>query len=158
MRNTAILLITLLVSTGFVHAVTPDSNVSEKGLTVTFEETGDRFTADQKSLIKEIITNSEKKIRSLLPTLPENIQVTVAIIDREINQVGGVTGRANSNSPPAVLVQISKLYPGGVTGAANAGLASSNTMTSIRVIRSSVLNASKWLSRLINSFCICNAF
>ncbi|MEC7262334.1 MAG: DUF2268 domain-containing putative Zn-dependent protease, partial [Bacteroidota bacterium] len=92
------------------------------GATITFKEEEKPFTTEQKELIQEMITNSENEIRALLPQLPDSIMVAVEIVDWDLDVVGGVTGRTETNSPPFVAIQISEKYPGGVTKAAQTAL------------------------------------
>lgn len=92
------------------------------GATITFKEEESSFTAEQKEIIQEIITNSEVEIRALLPQLPDSITVAVEIVDWDLDVVGGVTGRTETNSPPFVAIQISEKFPGGVTAASQTAL------------------------------------
>jgi len=89
---------------------------------ITFKEDSTSFTAKQKTLIQETILASEKEIRGLLPTLPDSIEVAVEIVDWNLDVVGGVTGRTDTNSPPFVAIQISEKYPGGVSAAVQTAL------------------------------------
>ena len=81
------------------------------------------FSDADKLLIRNIIVEAEKKVRVLLPTLPQVIEVTVVVIGRNIDEVGGVTGRANA--PGMVSLELSNVFPGGVSAAARAALAPS---------------------------------
>ncbi|MFT7553666.1 MAG: hypothetical protein ACI9BV_004004 [Rhodothermales bacterium] len=93
------------------------------GLTINFDDgEGIGFTGEDKEIITEIIAESERAVRALLPTLPVEIEVSAVLIDRNIDVVGGVTGRADA--PRVVLIEISRVYPGGVSAAAQASLAS----------------------------------
>ncbi|WP_418498654.1 DUF2268 domain-containing putative Zn-dependent protease [Flagellimonas sp.] len=94
----------------------PNTNESSNTI-VTFTEEGKRFTPPQKELIHKIVLESENEIRDLLPTLPDSINVSLEIVDWDLDVVGGVTGRTETNSPPLVLIQISDNYPGGITKA-----------------------------------------
>jgi len=99
---------------------TPEKNTT---LSILFDETGAAgFSDEDKQLITDIIIQSEKKVRKLLPTLPEEIEVTAVLIDRNVDIVGGVTGRADA--PGVVLVELSSLFPGGVSAAAHSALSS----------------------------------
>jgi uncharacterized protein YjaZ len=93
------------------------------GLIITFDEKTLQFSETEKQLINKIIGQSEKRVRALLPTLTKDITVNVIIIDRKIDLVGGVAGRADA--PGEVLIEISNVFPGGVSGAARTGLAAS---------------------------------
>lgn len=89
---------------------------------IVFQEDAIRFTETQKEYILEVIRNSEKEVRELLPTLPDSIKVIVEKVDWDLNAVGGVTGRAESNTPPVVMVQISHRYREGVIDSIYSGL------------------------------------
>ena len=93
-------------------------------VTITFLEKNGEFSKEEKAHIQNLIYTSEKKIRGLMPTLPDSVQVQVEIVDWNLNEVGGVTGRTQSNTPPLVIIQISKTFPGGIQAALNRGLAS----------------------------------
>lgn len=97
---------------------------TSSGLVINFQEDEHVFADNEKKLINEIIINSEKEVRQLLPHLPNDIEVLVTIIDRNIDIVGGVTGRTESNVPALVFIEISKVFPGGISAAASAGLRS----------------------------------
>lgn len=89
---------------------------------VVFQENDINFTETQKDLILETIYNSEEEIRELLPNLPDSIQVIVENVDWNLDAVGGVTGRAEKNFPPLVLIQISNTYREGAIDSIFAGL------------------------------------
>jgi len=96
---------------------------SQVGMDISFEGTeGNTFKEEDKQRINTIIIDSEKKVRALLPLLPKEIKVTVTLIDRNIDIVGGVTGRADA--PGVVLIEISHAFPGGIFAAANTALSS----------------------------------
>jgi len=125
---TTLILISIL---SFFHASARGTDYSigksqnkkaKAGLKIKFEEEKHKFTADDKDLIAKIIVQSEKQVRALLPELAKDIKVTVTAIDRKIEMVGGVTGRADA--PGEVLIEISRVFPGGVTAAAKTALAS----------------------------------
>ena len=61
-----------------------------------------------------------RSVRTLFPTLTETINVSVVIVDRDLNAVGGVAGRADA--PGEVLIEISSRFPGGLSAAVEAGL------------------------------------
>lgn len=89
---------------------------------ISFTEESEKFTSEQKELIHKLVLESEKEIRTLLPTLPDSIQVSLEIVDWDLDVVGGVTGRTETNSPPVVFIQISENFPGGVTMATKTAL------------------------------------
>jgi uncharacterized protein YjaZ len=93
---------------------------AKAGLVITFDEKKFKFSESEKQLIDKIIVKSEERVRALLPTLTKDIRVEVIIIDRKIDLVGGVAGRADA--PGEVLIEISKVFPGGVAGAVRTGL------------------------------------
>ena len=89
---------------------------------IVFQEDSLRFTEPQKAFILKVIRNSEVEVRNLLPKLPDHIKVIVEAVDWDLDVVGGVTGRTETNSPPLVLVQISHNYKGGVIDSVHQGL------------------------------------
>ena len=96
----------------------------ESPVEITYKDGEQVFTHDQKEKINQVILESESDVRKLLPTLPEGIQVELEIVDWDIEVVGGVTGRTETNTPPLVLLQISHIYPGGIDAAIDDGLKS----------------------------------
>ena len=72
------------------------------------------FSDEEKQLITELITQAEQEVRALLPTLPDVIEVTAMVIDRNVDIVGGVTGRADA--PGKVLIEISSVFPSVTAG------------------------------------------
>lgn len=97
---------------------------AKPGLDILYEEGKFKFTLEDKQLIDSIIVQSEKSIRTLLPSLTENIRLIVSIIDRNVDEVGGVTGRAETHTPGEVIIEISNVFPGGVKEAVKTSLAS----------------------------------
>tara|TARA_R110000765_G_scaffold11328_1_gene35849 strand:- start:1701 stop:2456 length:756 start_codon:yes stop_codon:yes gene_type:complete len=91
---------------------------------VVFQEDTLKFTESQKEFISKVIRKSEDEVRKLLPNLPDSIQVIVENVDWNLDIVNGVTGRAETNSPPLVLVQISNNYKGGVIDSTYQGIKS----------------------------------
>jgi len=122
-----LLLIAIQASCSNEHQAPQSKEVAPENpaaLSILFDEDEEsRFSDDDKKLITEIIIRSEARVRVLLPTLPEEIEVTAVAIDRNIDIVGGVTGRANS--PGVVQVELSKVFPGGIAAAARSALSSS---------------------------------
>lgn len=96
---------------------------AKPGVDIMFEEHDYKFSKAHKQLITKVILDSEQKVRTLLPTLPNDNRFIVSIIDREINLVGGITGRAETHTPGEVMIEISNLYPGGVGVAVKTSLA-----------------------------------
>lgn len=91
---------------------------------IVFQEDSLKFTEPQKDFVREVIRNSEKEVRNLLPKLPDSIKIIVENVDWDLDIVGGVTGRTETNSPPLVLIQISNNYRGGVIDSVNLGIKS----------------------------------
>lgn len=89
---------------------------------VVFQEDSLKFTKPQKTFIRETIISSEEEVRNLLPSLPDSIKVIVENVDWDLEIVDGVTGRAETNSPPLVLVQISNNYHGGIIDSVKKGI------------------------------------
>ena len=96
---------------------------STESLTIAYEgdaETG--FSDDEKQLITDLARHAEQEVRTLLPTLPDEIEVTATVIDRNVDIVGGVTGRADA--PGKVQIEFSSVFPGGISAAARSTLSS----------------------------------
>jgi len=108
------------------HRQTQSSDISLEGtgsLTIIFEGGADSgFSDHEKQLITDLLTHAEQEVRALLPTLPDAIEVTAMVIDRDVDIVGGVTGRADA--PGKVLIEISSVFPGGISAAAQGALSS----------------------------------
>jgi uncharacterized protein YjaZ len=108
------------------HRQTQSSDIPLEGagsLTIIYEGGADSgFSDGEKQLITDLITRAEQEVRALLPTLPDVIEVTAMVIDRNVDIVGGVTGRADA--PGKVLIEISSVFPGGITAAAQSALSS----------------------------------
>ena len=89
---------------------------------IVFQEDVSQFSEPQKDFIREVIIGSEKKVRKLLPDLPDSVKVVIENVDWDLDAVDGVTGRAESNSPPLVIVQISNKYRNGIIDSISSGL------------------------------------
>lgn len=91
-------------------------------LNIVFNGGTEKITEVQKELIIKTITESENKIRTLLPLLPKEITVTIQITNKNFEENGGVNGRAERNSPAEVNIEISNIYQGGVSKAIETAL------------------------------------
>ncbi|RDY61485.1 DUF2268 domain-containing putative Zn-dependent protease [Flagellimonas nanhaiensis] len=89
---------------------------------IIFQEDAVNFSEPQKDFIREIIIDSEKEVRNLLPNLPDSIKVVVENVDWDLDMVDGVTGRTETNFPPMVIVQISHKYQKGIIDSISSGL------------------------------------
>ncbi len=110
-----------VIALSLVLPLVPIVLSGQTGLRIVFEDTeGPQFTTVDKRHIVDIITESERGVRTFLPTLSSDIQVTVVLVDRDLRGVGGVSGRADA--PGKVLVEISTRLDGGIAEAVNTGL------------------------------------
>lgn len=91
-------------------------------LDIVFQGGSAKFTESQKEFIREVIVDSEKEVRNLLPKLPDGIKVIVENVDWDLEIIDGVAGRTETNSPPLVMVQISRKYKNGKIEAVRSGL------------------------------------
>lgn len=99
----------------------PVALYGQSGLQIRFEDSeSPEFTEADKSLITDVIHESARAVRALMPALAADIRVTVVLVDRDLDGVGGVSGRADAAGE--VLVEISTVFPGGVPAATEAGL------------------------------------
>lgn len=114
-----ILLITLAFSQATLAQPEPAAH-----LKIGFQNGTYVFTNAEKKAITDVIEATERDVRLLLPSLPEMIDFTVEIIDRNLDIVSGVAGWSQAHSPKGdIHLLLSNAYPGGVEGAARAGLA-----------------------------------
>lgn len=120
------LVLSIQASCSEEHRQPQSSDISLEGagsLTIIFEDGADTgFSDDEKQLITDLVTHAEQDVRALLHTLPDAIEVTAIVIDRNVDIVGGVTGRADA--PGKVLIEFSSAFPGGISAAAKGALSS----------------------------------
>lgn len=122
-KYTIVVAIILASITGLINDLDAQETYVQ-GLNIVYIENTIKFTKSERELIIGTIENSEKEIRRLLPALPNNIKINLEIMPRNIDGVGGTTGRAQKHNPDGeVFVYISNIYPGGVKAAVNASLA-----------------------------------
>jgi hypothetical protein len=101
-----------------------NSNHSQLTGGVFFKEESYKFTKEQRASINDYITDAEIEVKTILPKLPDNINVFVELVDWDLDAVGGVTGRTESNDPPLVAIQLSKNYRGGNIDSLQSGIRS----------------------------------
>jgi hypothetical protein len=123
-KATAIVLIFFLSITQSALADDTDVLTDNKLLKIGFVDS-EKYdvTADELRLITDIITRSEQKVRGLLPTLPEKIDVIVTFVDEDFNHWGmpmGLNGRAEA--PGVAIFDISTRFPGGIDAAVKKNL------------------------------------
>lgn len=88
-----------------------------------FDSSGVAYVSDElRSLIQATASDVARSVDDLLPGLGRRITVTVVTIERNLDAVGGVAGRADA--PDEVLIELSAAYPGGLGGAVRTGLSS----------------------------------
>jgi len=95
--------------------------VSSGKVDITFPEADYAFTEEEKTYINNVIRQSEREVRALLPELPESIRVSVFPLARDVSNVGGVIGSADT--PSSISIRISTSFDGGVVNASRTGLA-----------------------------------
>lgn len=106
-----------------ILAFNKNSKVSQSTrVDVVFQEDSLRFSESQQKFIQSEIIRSEEEVRALLPNLPDSIKVIVELVNWDLDIVGGVTGRAETNSPPLVMIQISNNYKDGIIDSVHSGL------------------------------------
>ncbi|WP_242094123.1 DUF2268 domain-containing putative Zn-dependent protease [Aestuariivivens sediminicola] len=118
-KATKLYLLVLLLCMPYTFYARPRAKT---GLRILFNEDKAHFTPDEKERITEFITASERKIRRLLPDLPEDITVSIELTDNDFKDNGGVIGRAERNRPAKVVIEVSSAYQGGVGQAIKTGL------------------------------------
>ena len=116
-RSLSLVLLTLIVGSGNLSAQAG----SDAALVVRFDESsGLVISPDERARVRAMVADVAGSVRKLLPSLPDRINVSVVVIDRDLSSVGGVAGRADA--PGEVLMEISTTYPGGISAAARTGL------------------------------------
>ncbi|MCX2719191.1 DUF2268 domain-containing putative Zn-dependent protease [Lentiprolixibacter aurantiacus] len=115
-------LFAILISLNIISCNSNPRKDKSATVDVVFQEDSTGFTKSQKDFIRDLINTSEKEVRSLLPDLPDSIKVIVENVDWDLDIVGGVTGRTETNSPPLVIVQISGQYREGIMDSIHSGL------------------------------------
>ena len=118
------ILLTLVFATGYSEELRAQSGDPRSGLDIIYEDDKFKFKEEEKQLIDSIIVQSEKEIRTLLPSLPNDIKVIVTIIDRNIDVVGGISGRADAHTPGELLIEVSNEFPDGIAAAVKTSLSS----------------------------------
>ncbi|MDA8685746.1 DUF2268 domain-containing protein [Robiginitalea sp.] len=98
-------------------------NHQSKGRLI-FNEEKIEISRDQKEWIRDIIIETEIEVKTLLPALPDSINVIIEFVDWNLDAVNGVVGRTESNNPPLVAIQISKNYSNGVLDSLKSGIRS----------------------------------
>ncbi len=106
-----------------VKATTHKAVKQVDDINIQFSNDVHAFTEQERNEISKIIIDSTNEVRALLPQLTGPIKVQVNAINRNIDIVGGVFGRAEA--PGEVSYHLSTQAKGGVVGAANAALKSS---------------------------------
>ena len=114
----------ILILFSVVTILSCNSKKSQLKGGVVFQEESYKFTEAQKATIKEFIVKTEKEVKTLLPKLPDSINVIVELVDWDLDTVGGVTGRTESNNPPVVAIQLSKNYREGIVDSLKSGIRS----------------------------------
>jgi len=92
-------------------------------ITITFDNSKHVFTEEEIVVVKSILLNASKRVRSLLPTGLDKLNIAVRTIDRNLDIVGGVFGRAEA--PGEVVFYLSTATKGGVIASARGALESS---------------------------------
>jgi hypothetical protein len=72
--------------------------------------------------LTEILETTHAAVQADFPALTDGVRVELSLMDRDLEMVGGVTGRADA--PGEIVIAISSVYPGGVSAAIETGLAS----------------------------------
>ncbi len=91
---------------------------------VVFQEDSLKFTGPQKIFVSELINKSGREVCNVLPNLPDSIKVIVESVNWDLDDIGGVTGRTERNSPPTIAIQLSNSYHGGIVDSLELGIRS----------------------------------
>lgn len=124
---------------------------AKSGVDIMFDEDVYQFSQADKQLILNTILQAEQEVRTLLPTLPNDIRFIVSIIDREINLVGGITGRAETHTPGEIMVEISNVFPGGIPKVVKTALAATIFHELHHIYRGWTMRGNKYGSGIPNA-------
>jgi hypothetical protein len=111
--HSAVLLLFMLLSPVSTEAKTSSTL---KFTEISFNQDGEyKFSDKQQKNIRNLIVQSHASIQELLVNLPSSITVEIEIemVDRDLDLVGGVIGKAESNFPSLIIIQISNSYKNG---------------------------------------------
>lgn len=96
---------------------------AQSSVTVDFMTTDDHeFSAEERAAIEAVLARTHAGVREHFPELTAQVSVQVGAMSRDLEAVGGVTGRADA--PGEIVIFMSTVYPGGIMAAIEAGLAS----------------------------------
>jgi hypothetical protein len=98
--------------------------MDQTGLDIQFKDS-ERYGVkpEEQRLITNIIAEAERRVRALVPSLPEDISVIVTFVDERFDYWGtsmDLNGR--SDAPGLVIIDISAGFPGGISAAVNKNL------------------------------------
>lgn len=86
----------------------------------TFPDSDKKFSDNQKKTIEETVVNTVKDFSEMFELTKTPIKFTIHIIERDLSDVYGVTGRADK--PDEIEISISSTYAGGLNKAIMDGL------------------------------------
>jgi len=98
--------------------ITKDGNIETNFVFIDSEKAS--FTKKNKQLIEKITKNTITKMYRLMPELAAEINFNIRLVDRDLTNVYGVTGRADKKDE--IEISISSSYQGGVPKAVVDGL------------------------------------
>ena len=90
-------------------------------LTLT-PEAAEALTEAETLRLAEILDATHAAVQADFPALADGVRVELGLMDRDLEMVGGVTGRADA--PGEIVISVSTLFPGGTAAAIETGLAS----------------------------------
>ena len=96
------------------------------------------FTDEERAAIEAVLLSTYEGVRELFPELTDHVNVQVGAMDRDLSVVGGVTGRADA--PGEIVIYMSSIYPGGIMGAVESGLASTFSHELHHLVRGWTIN------------------
>ncbi len=121
----ALILIVLLPTTAAAESNinTVSQAESTQATTVVFAPHEDRpLSEEEKVAIHETLEVTYAMAREVLPGLVDHVTVTVHMVDRDLSNVGGASGRADA--PGEITLEISMQMDGGISTVIDGGLAS----------------------------------
>jgi uncharacterized protein YjaZ len=99
-------------------AITKDGNIKTNFVFIDSEQAS--FTPKNKQSIETITKNTISKMYALMPELAAELNFNIRLVDRDLTNVYGVTGRADRKNE--IEISISSSYQGGIEQAVKDGL------------------------------------
>ncbi|NOU51484.1 DUF2268 domain-containing protein [Pseudoalteromonas sp. JBTF-M23] len=114
----ALAAVTMLISS---NSTANEKIQSKHGVTINFDSnTTQALTQQQKKTLTSTVFSITKHSKALLPQFPQQVTVNIALVDKDLDKVGGVSGIAQT--PTSINLDIAKMYTKGINEAIAKGV------------------------------------